>query len=264
MNQKKATKELVAVIDGGHIKSNDNDSRSFEAMITTVYSPNNIRTIDKHHNEIIQKTSVASAINDHQQIIKKLTLNACRKEGMNARVTKLTCLTDGASNCWSITHSLKPYCKELINVLDWFHITKRFTIINNRVDAVFKEKLEKVKWFLWHGKAKEGLERLKQLQCKVEDEALLNVLQDLYKYLERNQKYMVNYQERQLTHLPFTSTYAEVSVNALINTRQKSNKKMQWSREGAHNILQIRASLFSQTWETDWLQVQGEIYKKAA
>ncbi len=264
IKQADAAKELITVIDGGHLKSNDNGSRSFEAMIATVYCPENIRAIDKHHNEITQKTSVASALNDHQKTIKQLVLNACREEGSNARVTELTCLTDGASNCWSIAHSLKPYCRELINVLDWFHITKRFTIINNSADTDFQEQLEKVKWFLWHGKAKKSLERLTQLQSAVEDEKLSSALQELYEYIDRNQSYITNYQERQATHLPFTSTIAESSVNELINTRQKNNKKMQWTREGAHNILQIRTSRFSKTWEQDWEKAQKKMYLNAA
>lgn len=96
------------------------------------------------------------------------------------------------------------------------------------------------------------------------DDKLLTDLQGLYEYLERNQKYMVNYQERQAANLPFTSTYAESSVNTLINARQKDNKKMQWSREGAHNVLQIRTSRFSKTWEQDWQTVQEKIYQIAA
>ena len=265
IEQSKAAKELVAVIDGGHLKSKDKESLSFEAMIATIYRPENIRKIDKHHNEITQKTSVGSALSDSQKTIKQLVLNACFKEGSNAQVTKLTCLTDGANNCWSITSSLQPYCKELINVLDWFHITKRFTIINNRItDVDFKNKLDKVKWFLWHGEAESALTRLTSLQSKINDEKLISDFQELYEYILRNQKYIVNYQERQTANLPFTSTIAESSVNELINTRQKNNKKMQWSREGAHNVLQIRASQFSKVWERDWAIAQDEIYKKAA
>jgi hypothetical protein len=262
--KKEAVNKLVVVVDGGHLKSSNNDSRSFEAMLATVYSPKNIQRIDKHHNEITRRTSVASALDDHQKTIKKLIFNACRQEGANTFVTELTCLTDGASNCWSIANSLKGCCKKLINVLDWFHITKRFTMIDNRVDDIFKDKLEKVKWFLWHGKAKEGLERLAELQQTIDDQELLSDLQDLYKYLDRNKKYMINYQERQANNLPFTSTYAESSVNALINTRQKDNKKMQWTREGAHNILQIRTSRFSKTWEQDWQKAQEKLYRRVA
>ena len=262
--QDAAALKLIVVVDGGHLKSKNKESRSFEAMIATVYRPENIHRIDKNHNEIAQKTSVSSALSDHQETIKQLILNACRKEGTNARVTELTCLTDGASNCWSITNSLKHCCKKLINVLDWFHITKRFTIINNRVDTEFKERLEKVKWFLWHGKAGDGLKRLSEIKNTVTDnEKLLTELEELNDYLERNQKYMVNYQERKAANLPFTSTYAESSVNAVINARQKDNKQMQWSREGAHNILQIRTSRFSKTWEHDWQKAQEEMYQKA-
>jgi len=264
MKQSEATKQLVAVIDGGHLKSKETSSRSFEAMIATVFCPENIQKIDKHHNEIIQKTSVASAVSDNQKTIKQLVLNACRKEGSNARVTQLTCLTDGASNCWSIVHSLKPYCKELIMILDWFHITKRFTIINNRVEDDFEKKLEKVKWFLWHGNAKNALERLSELQSAISDVKILSDLQELYEYIDQNQPYIINYQKRQTASLPFTSTIAESSVNELINTRHKNNKKMQWSREGAHSILQIRTSRFSKTWEQDWEKAQEKLYRKAA
>ncbi len=39
---------------------------------------------------------------------------------------------------------------------------------------------------------------------------------------------------------------------------------MQWTREGAHNVLQIRASRFSKSWEQDWEKAQEQIYLKAA
>jgi len=39
---------------------------------------------------------------------------------------------------------------------------------------------------------------------------------------------------------------------------------MLWSRDGAHNVLQIRASVFSNSWNDDWKKIEREIYKKAA
>lgn len=262
--QEKAAKQLITVIDGGHLKSNAKYGRSFEAMIATVFNPDNLVRIDNHHNEIIKKTSVASALGDKQESIKKLLRNACIKEGANKEVTQITCLTDGAANCWSIAHSLKPQCKNLVTILDWFHITKRFTIINNHIDYELKEKLEKVKWFLWHGKLNESMQRLDEIKLTVDNEKLLIELQELAGYVNRNKEYLINYQERYANHLPFTSTYAESSVNAVINTRQKNDKKMQWSREGAHCVLQIRTSIFSKTWQKDWENIQDYLYQKAA
>ena len=149
-------------------------------------------------------------------------------------------------------------------VLDWFHITKRFTIINNRVDDDFEEELEKVKWFLWHGNPEKALTRLRELELSISKKELSSDLQELYGYIDRNQCYIANYSERQKFNLPFSSTIAESSVNEVINTRQKNNKKMQWSREGAHNILQIRTSKFSKTWEHDWKKAQEKIYTDVA
>ena len=91
MPESAAAEELIAVIDGGHLKAKDKESRSFEAMTATVYRPENVSRVDNHHNEITQKTSVASALSDHQQTIKTLVTNACHKEGAEPSVTHLTC-----------------------------------------------------------------------------------------------------------------------------------------------------------------------------
>lgn len=256
--------QLIVVIDGGHLKAKDKDARSFEAMITAVYRPENIRRVDKHHNEITRKTCVASALSDRQQTIKTLAINACRKEGAGPHLTDITCLTDGANNCWSIADALIPVCHTLTRILDWFHITKRFTILSNVVEDAYQERLEKVKWHLWHGSGETALKRLSSLIIDITDEAILEKLDSLYRYIENNQANLVNYQERQAAGLHFSSTLAEVTVNCLINSRQKRSQKMQWSREGAHDVLQIRTSLFSQTWEQDWADAQSVIYKIAA
>lgn len=64
--------------------------------------------------------------------------------------------------------------------------------------------------------------------------------------------------------LVFTSNIAECSVNTLINERQKGKQKMLWSRDGAHNILQIRSSVFSKSWNDDWDKVESQLYPLAA
>jgi hypothetical protein len=35
-----------------------------------------------------------------------------------------------------------------------------------------------------------------------------------------------------------------------VPARHKRTKKMQWTREGAHHVLQIRAMMASEEWET--------------
>ncbi len=74
----------------------------------------------------------------------------------------------------------------------------------------------------------------------------------------------MNYDTRKKEGLPYTSNQAESTVNTLINNRQKGKQKMLWSREGAHYVLQIRSSVFSNEWEQDWQKLEPNIYKKAA
>ena len=51
---------------------------------------------------------------------------------------------------------------------------------------------------------------------------------------------------------------------AIINDRQKGKQKMLWGREGAHNVLQIRTVVRSESWKDDWNNVESMLYKLAA
>ena len=89
-------------------------------------------------------------------------------------------------------------------------------------------------------------------------------LGQLATYISNNKVGIVNYGSRKREGLNYTSNLAETTVNSLINDRQKGKKKMLWSRDGAHNVLQIRSSVFSKTWDNDWKQVELAVYRKAA
>ncbi len=77
-------------------------------------------------------------------------------------------------------------------------------------------------------------------------------LADLYDYLNRNQAYLVNYQERAQQNQTYTSQVAESHIESVINARHKKSGKMQWTLEGAHNVLQIRGAITSKEWGENW------------
>jgi len=99
----------------------------------------------------------------------------------------------------------------------------------------------------------ESLEKLTILQNNINDEKKRSKLKSLQDYLENNRLYLVDYSERKNTKKPFTSQVAESHIDTIINTRHKRKQKMQWTREGAHNVLQIRALMVSNGWEDKWL-----------
>jgi hypothetical protein len=251
---------LIANIDGGHIKARG-DKRSFEAMIATVYRPENLQYVNKDHNIITSKTCVASSKDDAQVTMKSLFKSACRAQGMN-KDTEVTVLADGAENCWSIANAINKDCKKTNFILDWFHIAMKFK--NIAIAQEHKELFEKVKWHLWHGHPEQALIRLDELKLLIIDNDILTKLDKLYTYISNNKTSIVNYEMRKKLGLVFTSNLAEATVNTLINERQKGKQKMLWGRDGAHNILQIRSSVASKSWQKDWKKVESNIYKIAA
>jgi len=61
-------------------------------------------------------------------------------------------------------------------------------------------------------------------------------LADLYDYLNR-QAYLINYQEREQQGHTYTSQVAE--SHRINYARHNKSGKMQWTREGAHNVLKL-------------------------
>jgi hypothetical protein len=243
--------ELIVQVDGGHIPLKDQDKRSFEALSAVIYSPQSIRTIDQHHREIERKSCVLSAKDDDLATLKTYVFHAARKQGL-VQDTKLTALADGANNCWSVISSLENHCKQLTCILDWFHIGKKFQNVRSAVEEEFIDTLERVKWTLWHGKSDEALTKLELLMTNVTEPDKRTKLEGLYDYLKRNEAYLVNYQEREQENKTYTSQVAEAHIESIINARHNKSGKMQWTREGAHKVLQIRGMIASNERGNRW------------
>jgi hypothetical protein len=77
-------------------------------------------------------------------------------------------------------------------------------------------------------------------------------LEGLYDYLERNKAYLVHDEERAQEQKTYTSQVAESHIESIINARHNKSGKMQWTRAGAHKILQIRGVIASNAWEDRW------------
>ena len=243
--------ELIVQVDRGHIPIKEKGKRSFEALSAVIYRPENIRTIDRHHREIVSKSCALSARDDGLATIKTYLLNAARKQGL-VNETEIIALADGANNCWSAILSLNSHCKKITCILDWFHIGKKFKSIRSAVEEDFKDTLEKVKWSLWHGKSDEALTKLELLMANITDKKKRKKLEGLYDYLKGNKAYLVNYKERDKENKVYTSQVAESHIESIINARHKKSGKMQWTREGAHNVLQIRGQIVSNEWDARW------------
>jgi len=254
--------ELVAEADGGHIQYVEEGKHSFEEMLTTVFRPEDLKAVSYDKNKIENKICVGSALSDKQLTIKQLTINACKKMGMNEN-TNIIALSDGAKNCWPVLEVLEPYCKSFTTVLDWFHIAKHFTSRESRIPEELREKYNKAKWHLWHGHPVSGAIRLEQVKAEADNSSTDEAVDWLTNYISNNKNHIVDYHKRKIDGLIFCSQTAETTVNNVINARQK-NQQMRWSRDGAHSVIQIRTSDYSKKWNEDWKSLKSHIYKNAA
>jgi hypothetical protein len=241
--------DLIIQVDGGHIPTQEKDKRSFEALAAIVYRPEHLQAVDRHHRQIMEKTCIISAVDDQLQTIKAYAINAAKKQGLSQE-TQVTALADGAQNCWSAMAAIQPECATFECILDWFHIAQKFQQVKNALGGAFTTSLESAKWKLWHGHPQDALTKLALLRDNLTDEGHRAKLTGLYEYLHRNQAYLVNYDARDQANQTYTSQVAESHIEALINARHKRTKKMQWTREGAHHVLQIRALMASDEWES--------------
>jgi len=152
----------------------------------------------------------------------------------------------------------------MLYILDWFHIGMKFKNNSSAVAEENKELYDNVKWHLWHGKVGKAIVRLEALSQKATDDKSKEKLLKLLQYIINNKNHIVNYEYRMHNNLSYTGNFAEATVNNLLNVRQKNKQRMSWSREGSHNVLQIRSSIYSKTWDKDWHRIEKSIYKQAA
>ena len=253
MTQIKDAEELILNIDGGHVKSRDPDVRSFEVLTSVVYRPESLQANSTNtRNYLSSKSCAASAQEDDQSEIVEDTIIAAVKEGMTPK-THITALCDGAQNCWNVAESLKPLCKSMTSILDWFHLSMKMENIS--LPEKLKSKFLRIKWHLWRGNTEAAIIRINQLILKLKNTKTIEKLKRFLKYIENNRDKIINYRERKKNGLVFTSNLAESTVESLINQRCKGQQHMRWSREGLNPILQLRAKINSQDWESKWRTV---------
>lgn len=246
-------KILVAQIDGGHIPTNIKGKRSYEVLAGKFYQPEHLIKMSNGRKKLTLNTCVASAKSDGSKTMKKQVLYAAKKEGLTSDTT-VYLIADGAKNCWSSASLIKKHCKEMISILDWCHVGRAFKHAEQELPEGYHEKLDRAKWSLWHGDNKKCQRKLATIYDELKNEMKLPKLIKLQTYINNNESCLINYADYKERKLPFTSSIIEGAVDNIINDRQKRNRKMQWTREGAHPVAQLRASKASKTWDVDWDQ----------
>ncbi len=199
---------------------------------------------------------------------------------------QITFLSDGADNVRELQLYLNPQSK---HYLDWFHLTMRLTVLNQFAKGLvhsdevlgisLEEQLESTKWYLWHGNVYEALIKIDDcetdLECAENDYPnlgkFLKTLQEFRTYVENNQALIPNYGERWRYGETISTAFVESTVNQVVAKRFVKKQQMQWTKEGAHLLLQTRTAVLNkeldkqfQNWYPNFRSSDGVELKMAA
>jgi hypothetical protein len=172
----------------------------------------------------------------------------------------LTFLSDGGETVRNLPMSLYPHSGHLI---DWFHLAMRLTVLgqyikglvrlNQAGGTVIQKKLESVKWSLWHGQVDKALERLEESERLMGHFAdiyprfpqLAKAVQQFRTYLENNRSFIPNYGKRYRSGETISTAFVESTVNSVISKRFVKRQSRQWTKRGAHLLLQTRTKILN-------------------
>jgi len=183
-----------------------------------------------------------------------LTFELLKEQGLQAN-QDVTFLTDGGEEVRALTELVTP---EAEHVLDWFHIAMRLTVLEQYARGVahhdadegarLLRTLERIKWLLWHGDGHRARQHADDLRDDAKGLELdyphlgkfARSAQEFAVYITSNAGSLINYGERFRSGERISSAMAESTVNAVVSKRFAKRQQMQWTRRGAHLLLQTR------------------------
>jgi hypothetical protein len=245
-NLPKPGKPLTVGIDGGYVRDCENKKTNFEVIVAKSFSKT----------EAPKRLGFVQALDAKPQ---RRMMKLLRDQGMQEN-QQITFLSDGADNVRDLQFLMHP---ESEHILDWFHATMRLTVLNQfakgmchtdpDAGAELLEKLDSAKWYLWHGNVEQGLERLDDCYCLCDDpelrydkrRKLVQHLSDMITYIDNNSHLIPNYGEKYRNGETITTAFVESTVNEVVAKRMVKKQQMQWSRQGAHCLLQTRTAVLN-------------------
>jgi hypothetical protein len=111
-----------------------------------------------------------------------------------------------------------------------------------------QQKLASVKWGLWHGKVDNALERLGNLDRRIDHfvdtypqfSQLKKTVQKFHTYIVNNRGFIPNYGKRYRCGEIISTGFVESTVNSVMSKRFVKRQSMQGTKRGAPLLLQTR------------------------
>ena len=133
-----------------------------------------------------------------------------------------------------------------LTVLDQY--AKGLVHCDQRLGEEIREKIERLKWSLWHGNLYKALYKIDDIESLIYNfeetypkfKQLLKAVEEFRTYIVNNAHLIPNYGERYRNGEAIATGFVESTVNQVISKRFCKKQQMQWSKRGAHLLLQTR------------------------
>jgi hypothetical protein len=168
---------------------------------------------------------------------------------------EITFLSDGEDTLRHLQLEMSP---KATHILDWHHLTMKLTVLGQYgkglvqcepvLGEAIQDQIERLKWALWHGQVDKALGKIDDLETSIAPFSesyprfprLVKALSALRTYIVNNRHLIPHYGERYRHGEPIATGFVESTVNEVVSKRFCKKQQMQWSKEGAHLLLQTR------------------------
>lgn len=254
---------LTVGIDGGYVRDWDEKKGHFEVIVGK-----SILAFRRADEEDLPSSKCFGFVQTLDEKPKRRLFEVLHSQGHQMN-QQLTFLSDGGDTVRDLQLYLNPQAEHL---LDWFHLSMRLTVMQQTAkglphtmqdeeetytlrDPVIRA-LERLKWSLWHGNIYKAFQKLTDLVMDLDAAVattgdgtarkLLKAVEEFYTYIERNRAFIPHYSERYRYGERISTGFVESTVNQVISKRFCKKQQMQWTKRGAHLLLQMRVKTLNQ------------------
>jgi hypothetical protein len=256
---------ITVGIDGGYVKAHGAEHGWFE-----VIAGKSLLAFRRGEEQPNPSSKCFAYVQTYDEKPKRLLFELLQSQGLQMN-QQIEFLSDGGDTVRDVQLYLSP---EADHLLDWFHITMRLTTMTQRAKGLPEKmgeeetvslrdevvrRLERAKWFLWHGNVFQALKVLTSVLFDLEmasferDDGkiskLCKAVQEFHTFIDRNRAFIPNYGERYRNGERISTGFVESTVNQVVSRRMVKKQQMRWSQRGAHLLLQIRTRVLNGDWE---------------
>src|SRR6516162_4085000 len=121
--------------------------------------------------------------------------------------------------------------------------------LEGEIDAAdVAQRLERLKWNLWHGNVRRALQIVDLLEEILEIDGapfengrkLHKAIREFGHYIAVNRVFVPNYGDRYRHGEAISTAFVESAVNQVVSKRMVKQQQMRWTQQGAHLLLQVR------------------------